>query len=177
MRETLSLTKDDEQYLRHLEAIKEGKTLNEVMNIKHDTYIVFKEEENNQKIIDLCNIKIEYEHDLLPIYNDDSFDKLKELCIDGLKKIFGNSVSKIYQERLKYELGIINKMGFCNYFLVVYDYVKYAKENNILVGPGRGSAAGSLVSYCLNITTIDPIKYDLLFERFFKSRKNNYARY
>ena len=166
LRETLSLTKEDEQYLRHLEAIKEGKTLNEIQVNKHDTYIVFKEEENNKKIIDLCNVKMEYENDLLPIYTEDSFNTLKELCIAGLKRIFGNSVSKVYQERLKYELNIINKMGFCNYFLVVYDYVKYAKEHNILVGPGRGSAAGSLVSYCLNITTIDPIKYELLFERF-----------
>lgn len=81
-------------------------------------------------------------------------------------KRFGSSVGKVYIDRLKYELNIINKMGFCNYFLVVYDYVKYAKEHGILVGPGRGSAAGSLVSYLLNITTIDPIKYNLLFERF-----------
>ena len=164
--ETLTLTKEDEPYLRHLEAIKEGKTLSEITAPKTSTYIIFKEEENNKKIIDLCDIEMEYEKDLLPIYTEDSFGKLKELCINGLKRIFGNSVNKIYQERLKYELDIINKMGFCNYFLVVYDYVRFAKENGILVGPGRGSAAGSLVSYLLDITTIDPIKYDLLFERF-----------
>ena len=164
--ETLTLVKEDEPYLRHLKAIKDGKTLNEITTQKINTYIIFKEEENNKKIIDLCNLEMEYEKDLLPIYTEDSFGKLKELCINGLKRIFGNSVNKVYQERLKYELDIINKMGFCNYFLVVYDYVKFAKENGILVGPGRGSAAGSLVSYLLDITTIDPIKYDLLFERF-----------
>ncbi len=164
--ETLTLVKEDEPYLRHLKAIKDGKALNEITTQKINTYIIFKEEENNKKIIDLCNLEMEYEKDLLPIYTEDSFGKLKELCINGLKRIFGNSVNKVYQERLKYELDIINKMGFCNYFLVVYDYVKFAKENGILVGPGRGSAAGSLVSYLLDITTIDPIKYDLLFERF-----------
>lgn len=164
--ETLTLTKDDEPYLRHLEAIKNGKTLSEITTQKVNTYIVIKEEENNKKIIDLCDLEMEYEKDLLPVYTENSFAKLKELCILGLKRIFGDSVNKKYQERLKYELDIINKMGFCNYFLVVYDYVKFAKENGILVGPGRGSAAGSLVSYLLNITTIDPIRYDLLFERF-----------
>ena len=95
-----------------------------------------------------------------------TYEYLKELCIKGLKEKIGNMVSKTYQERLKYELNIINNMGFSNYFLVVWDYVKYAKENGILVAPGRGSAAGSLVSYLLNITTVDPIKYNLLFERF-----------
>ena len=75
-------------------------------------------------------------------------------------------IQKKYLDRIKYELDIINKMGFCDYFLIVYDYVKYAKDNGILVGPGRGSAAGSLISYVLDITEVDPLKYDLLFERF-----------
>ena len=96
----------------------------------------------------------------------DSYSYLKKQCINGLKKRFGNSVSSIYQKRLKYELETINKMGFCDYFLIVADYVNYAKNNNIIVGSGRGSAVGSLVAYCLNITDVDPIKYDLLFERF-----------
>ena len=73
---------------------------------------------------------------------------------------------KVYQERLLYELSVIHRMGYDNYFLIVYDFVKYAKTNDILVGPGRGSAAGSLVAYCLGITDVDPIQYDLLFERF-----------
>src|SRR5574344_1472460 len=118
----------------------------------------------------MCNVEIGYTPDLLPTYkcpnNMDSFEYLKKLCIEGLKRIFGTSVSNVYKERLKYELDIINKMGFCNYFLVVWDFVKYAKENDIYIGPGRGSAAGALVSYVLDITTIDPIKYNLFFERF-----------
>lgn len=82
------------------------------------------------------------------------------------KRIFGSSAPKAYATRLKYELSVINKTGFNNYFLIVADYINYAKTHNILVGPGRGSAAGSLVAYCLGITTIDPLKYNLLFERF-----------
>ena len=77
-----------------------------------------------------------------------------------------NNVSNAYKERLFYELDIINNMGYVDYFLIVYDYVKFSKKNDVLVGPGRGSAAGSLVSYSLGITEIDPLKYDLLFERF-----------
>ena len=115
----------------------------------------------------MCNLEIKFNNDLLCVYPvDDAYAYLKELCIKGLKDKFGTTVAKIYQDRLKYELDIINKMGFCNYFLVVWDYVNYAKKNGILVAPGRGSAAGSLVSYLLNITTVDPIKYNLLFERF-----------
>ena len=124
---------------------------------------------NNQKITEMCNAEIKKQDDLLPIYptpNNDSYAYLKEICKEGMRRIFGTSVPRIYVDRLKYELEIINKMGFCNYFLVVSDFVNYAKTNGILVGPGRGSAAGSLVSYLLNITTIDPIKYNLLFERF-----------
>lgn len=170
-KETLCLKKEDEPYLKILQAIKEGKKVNEVIYNKHNTFIEMTEEENNKKIVELCNIEMEYEKDLLPIYDDKAAEKLKELCIIGLKKIFGDKVYKIYQERLKYELDIIKDMGFCNYFLVVYDYVKYAKEHDILVGPGRGSAAGSLVSYLLNITTIDPIKYNLLFERFLNKER------
>ena len=97
---------------------------------------------------------------------ENSYETLKKLCIEGMKKRFGKTVSRVYLDRLKYELSIINKMGFCNYFLVVQDYVRFAKEHDILVGPGRGSAASSLVAYVLFITEIDPIKYNLLFERF-----------
>lgn len=93
---------------------------------------------------------------------------LKSLAIKGLQKRLGDSKKdqKIYQERLLYELDVIHRMGFDHYFLIVFDFVRHAKLNDILVGPGRGSAAGSLVSYCLGITDVDPIKYDLLFERF-----------
>ena len=97
---------------------------------------------------------------------DETLENLKEKILEGTKKKFGASIQKKYLDRIKYELDIINKMGFCDYFLIVYDYVKYAKDNGILVGPGRGSAAGSLISYVLDITEVDPLKYDLLFERF-----------
>lgn len=178
LKETLYLNKGEGKYLDYLIALKDGKTTDEIENNKTNNYLLNKEQiknidktiYNNQKIFELCNTQIKFHNDLLPVYNCpnnlDSFSYLKQLCIEGLKSAFGNKVNKTYQERLKYELNIINNMGFCNYFLVVWDYVKYAKENNILVGPGRGSAAGSLVAYLLNITTIDPLKYNLLFERF-----------
>ena len=178
MNEILYLEQQDNIYLRYLKSIKEGIPVKHIEEIYDNNLKLFEEIknkypkylENNYKINELCNLKIEYEKDLLPKYpcpnNMNSFEYLKKLCIEGLKKIFGQTANKIYIDRLKYELEIINKMGFCNYFLIVWDYVKYAKENNILVGPGRGSAAGSLVSYVLNITTIDPIKYNLFFERF-----------
>ncbi len=173
LNEVLYLEEKDKDYLKYLYAIKKGVTVNEININKHDNYLLsyqMYQDETNEEIIELCNLELPLHQDLLPIYecpdNLDSFSYLKQLVIKGLKNIFGDKVNKIYLDRLKYELNIINKMGFCNYFLVVWDYVKYAKEHDILVGPGRGSAAGSLVSYCLGITTIDPIKYDLLFERF-----------
>ena len=173
LNEVLYLEEKDKDYLKYLYAIKKGVTVNEININKHDNYLLsyqMYQDETNEEIIELCNLELPLHQDLLPVYdcpdNLDSFTYLKQLVIIGLKKIFGDRVNKIYLDRLKYELNIIKKMGFCNYFLVVWDYVKYAKENNILVGPGRGSAAGSLVSYCLGITTIDPIKYNLLFERF-----------
>ncbi len=179
MNETLYVNKDDAEYLPYLHGIKDGIMVSDVkLNTKNNFVIsesvinkYFPEHlENNKKIVDMCNVEIGYTPDLLPKYkcpnNMDSFEYLKKLCIEGLKRIFGTTVSNVYKERLKYELDIINKMGFCNYFLVVWDFVKYAKENDIYIGPGRGSAAGALVSYVLDITTIDPIKYNLFFERF-----------
>ncbi len=177
MRETLYLKKEDQKYIKYLWAIRDSKKLEEINFLKKDSHFISKEEikqfeynDNNQKLIDLCNLKIKLHQDLLPIYecpnHMDSFSYLKELCREGMRRIFGSRVNRIYIERLKYELKIIHQMGFCNYFLVVYDYVQYAKDHQILVGPGRGSVAGSLVSYLLNITTIDPIQYNLLFERF-----------
>lgn len=178
LNEILYLNKRDSVYYKYLLGIRDGLILEQV-HYEDNNYLLTLAEiktlypidlQNNYKITELCNLKLEFNLDLLPIYdcpnNIDGFQYLKQLSIDGLKRLFGTEVSKKYIDRLKYELDIINKMGFCNYFLVVYDYVRFAKENGILVGPGRGSAAGSLVSYCLNITTIDPIKYDLLFERF-----------
>ena len=117
----------------------------------------------------LIDIVIPKNSKYIPHYDsniEDSYQYLCTLCKKGLEKRLNGNVSKEYNERLLMELNVINNMGFVDYFLIVYDYVKFAKKNNILVGPGRGSAAGSLVSYCLGITNVDPIEYDLLFERF-----------
>ncbi|MEF3692921.1 MAG: DNA polymerase III subunit alpha [Acholeplasmataceae bacterium] len=111
----------------------------------------------------------QFEMPIYPVKGGNQEEYLKSLAILGLKKRLKKipkADEKQYQERLIYELSIIHQMGFDNYFLIVYDFVKYAKTNNILVGPGRGSAAGSLVAFCLGITDVDPITYDLLFERF-----------
>lgn len=171
MNECLALYKSDTVYINYIHAIKDGKIYDDINEVNINKYIHEKisNASNIQNIIDLCNVTITYEKDLLPIYecpDNDQYSYLKKLCIEGLRRKFGSEVRKDYVDRLKYELGVINSMGFCNYFLVVQDYVKYAKEKGILVGPGRGSAAGSLVSYLLDITEIDPIKYNLLFERF-----------
>ncbi len=173
MQETLCLEKEDTIYLPYLEAIREG-TLAILEKKQFASYYLHLDHslfnENNYQIYDLCDLKISKHDNLLPVYpckdHLDAYNYLKKLCVDGMKKRFGVSVPSIYQERLKYELSIIKKMDFCNYFLIVWDYIHYAKTHDILVGPGRGSAAGSLVSYVLYITDIDPIKYNLLFERF-----------
>jgi DNA polymerase-3 subunit alpha len=173
----LSLTKDDTKYLPYLEAIKKNCLVSNITTDYSDKYMYDMENylkndydiSINQHFTSLINLEIKKRDGLLPIYDTKgipTYDYLKKLCVEGLKKRFGLSVPKIYIDRLKYELSVIDKMGFSNYFLVVYDYVNYAKENDILVGPGRGSAAGSLVSYVLYITDIDPIRYNLLFERF-----------
>lgn len=173
--EILYLEESEQDYLKYVYALNQGVSLkdfefNKANNHLLNYQIYPMDLENNDKIVNLCNLEIPFHQDLLPVYthpnNLDSFTYLKQLVKEGLKNKFGERINKIYLDRLHYELDIINKMGFCNYFLVVWDYVKFAKENNILVGPGRGSAAGSLVSYCLDITTIDPVKYNLFFERF-----------
>ncbi len=114
----------------------------------------------------LLNLNLDDKERYIPKYCDNSKEFLTNLCLKGLNKRLGGNVPKTYLDRLSYELKVINQMGFVDYFLIVYDYVLYAKKNGILVGPGRGSAAGSLVSYVIGITDIDPIKYNLLFERF-----------
>ena len=131
-----------------------------------------------QRISELCNVTIEFGKYKMPIYDkydsnlySNSVEYLKDLSIKGLKKrLQSNNIEVInyqkYLDRLMYELGIIEKMGFCDYFLIVYDFIKYAKKNNILVGPGRGSGPSSIVAYSLGITELDPLEYNLLFERF-----------
>ena len=173
------LYKDDYKYLDYAYMIKEQKVLGEyVLNTHQGKYLPTTADLetltttldiNTTKLIsDLCNVELSFTKGLLPIYdkNIDAFEYLKYLCHKGLKRRLKDNVPEKYLKRLDKELSIIKQMDFCNYFLIVWDYVKYAKLNNILVGPGRGSAAGSLVSYTLGIIDIDPIKYDLLFERF-----------
>ena len=125
--------------------------------------------ENTQKIADRCNVEIEFGVTKLPRYDvpdgKSTSEYLRKLCAEGLKSRY-QEITPELNERLDYELGVIEDMGFVDYFLIVWDFIKYAKDHGIIVGPGRGSAAGSLVSYTLDITTIDPIRYQLLFERF-----------
>ena len=129
--------------------------------------------ENTQKIADMCELEIPFEENLLPEYKIDSGQTpdefLREECLKGLPERYPDITEeekKAHLERLDYELGVIAKMGFSSYFLIVADYVKWAKSNGIMVGPGRGSAAGALVTYLTYITDVDPIRYGLLFERF-----------
>src|SRR5581483_807061 len=121
------------------------------------------------EVADRCNVEIALDRILLPKYPvpgaRDSFDFLVELCEKGLEKRY-ETITDELRERLRYELKTIKEMGFTDYFLIVWDFIHFAKEHGISVGPGRGSAAGSLVAYCLEITDLDPIRYDLLFERF-----------
>lgn len=132
---------------------------------------------NTLKISEMVDLQMDFGHPLLPDFQtpgDMSLkDYLRYLTTEGLKKKFnGNSVPAKYRERLDYELGVIGNMGFDGYFLIVYDFIRFAKESAIPVGPGRGSAAGSLVAYTLGITDLDPLRYDLLFERFLNPSRN-----
>ena len=127
--------------------------------------------ENTVKIAEQCNVEFEFGHTILPNYNvppeyPTHYDFLKELCDKGLKKRYGENLSEEIQKRAEYELSIIKKMGYVDYYLIVWDFIHYAKTNGIPVGPGRGSGAGSILAYAIEITDIDPIKYGLLFERF-----------
>ncbi len=125
---------------------------------------------NTQLIADRCNVEFEFGNTKLPHFevpdNMDHFEYFKNQCFSGLYKHKGDNPPDEYVQRLNYELNIINKMGYVDYFLIVHDFIRYAKSKNIPVGPGRGSGAGSLAAYCIGITGIDPIKYNLLFERF-----------
>lgn len=124
---------------------------------------------NTVKIAEKCNFNFEFGHTILPNYNtpngEDHAEYLKKLCKEGLKKRYDNITDEI-RKRAEYELSVIIQMGYVDYYLIVADYVNYAKSKNIPVGPGRGSGAGSLLAYAIGITEVDPIKYDLLFERF-----------
>ena len=124
---------------------------------------------NTNKIADMCNVTFDFDKTYLPHFDVpegyDSFAYLRDLCYKGLAERY-HPVPARETDRLEYELGVIRSMGYIDYFLIVWDFIKFAKDNKIPVGPGRGSGAGSIVAYSLNITTIDPLKYSLLFERF-----------
>ena len=164
--------------------IQTGKKLSDENRMRYDggQYYVKSEEEmlrlfpyakqaleNTQKIADRCHVEIEFGVTKLPKYDVPdgytSWEYLQKLCYEGLEKRYGDPSEEL-KDRLSYELETIHQMGYVDYFLIVWDFIQYAKDHGISVGPGRGSAAGSIVSYCLEITTIDPIRYQLLFERF-----------
>ena len=159
------LFKKDISYLKYLKMLNDNFIYNDNAYYKASS---FEDIQTTYEFSKQINLEIPFDKKYIPKYNnsDNNYEYLKKLCILGLNKRFNGKVSNKYKERILYELDVINKMGFVDYFLIVYDYVLYAKKNDIFVGPGRGSAAGSLVSYSLGITNIDPIKYDLLFERF-----------
>ena len=126
--------------------------------------------DNTQKIADMCNFDFEFGKTKLPnfIVPDDysHYEYFKKKCYEGLEKRYGKNPDSLYVDRLEYELSVINNMGYVDYFLIVSDFIQYARDHGIPVGPGRGSGAGSICAYCMGITNIDPIKYNLIFERF-----------
>ncbi|MEE1107359.1 MAG: DNA polymerase III subunit alpha, partial [Macrococcus canis] len=174
--------KDDAKTLTFLRAIKENQSVSQ-MEIQ-DVERYFKSEDEmrqlfadceesvqvTEEIVQSCTIELSLNQQLLPKFptpdgvSSDTY--LEALCHKGLAKRYGSELSVLHKNRLNYELSVIKKMGFSDYFLIVWDFIKYAKMNQIFVGPGRGSAAGSIVSYVLGITNVDPIRYELLFERF-----------
>ncbi len=179
------LKKEDAYNHEVLLCIQTGKRMSDPDRMKFDTdelYVKSPEEmseyfssfpdaiENTVKIAEKCNVEFEFGHTILPNYDvppefATHYDYLKKLCDDGLKKRYSEITPEI-QERADYELSVIKKMGYVDYYLIVWDFIHYAKSNGIPVGPGRGSGAGSILAYSIGITDIDPIKYGLIFERF-----------
>lgn len=158
---------NDENRMRYLGdySLRDARELREVFSDCPEAI------ENTLKIAERCNVEFEFGKNLIPSFQTPQNEKhevyLKGLCEEGLKARFGGKkIPAGYNERLEYELQTVHKMGFDTYFLIVHDFVKYAKEQNIVVGPGRGSAAGSILAWSLNITDLDPIVHGLLFERF-----------
>ena len=179
------LRREDAEMQDILMCIQTGKTLDDPNRMKFETqefYVKSEEEmaslfpncpealENTAKIADMCNVEFEFgkyhlPHFQLPEGWTDGDAYFEKLCMDGFRWRYPAEPPE-YLEKLRYEMGMIRKMGFVDYFLIVSDFIAYAKNHGIPVGPGRGSAAGSMVSYCLNITDLDPVKYNLYFERF-----------
>lgn len=176
------LRKEDEEAYKVLSAIDQGLTIHDKMldfasgrylRSQNEMEQIYEEDDlkMSDEIASNCQVTFQFPKSDLPIFENtfhvSSFEFLKSLCVKGLQKRRGKTqVEKVYIDRLKYELDIIHKMNFDDYFLIVYDFIKYARSKGIYVGPGRGSAPGSLVAYCLGITHLDPIHYSLLFERF-----------
>ncbi len=172
-----------------LYCINNNKTLDSIDNIKlctQEFYLKSYDEmnklfsdiscsiKNTRKIADMCNFSFDFGVTKLPKYDVPNgyinIEYLKKLSIDGALKRYGNISSEI-KKRLDYEISIIHNMGYVDYYLIVYDFIKYAKDNNIPVGPGRGSGAGSIVAYCIGITDVDPLEYNLIFERFLNPKR------
>ena len=180
------LKKEDTYNHEVLLCIQTGKRMSDEDRMKFDTeelYVKSPEEmsdyfkafpdaiENTVKIAEKCNVEFEFGNTKLPNYDvppeyPTHYDFLKELCDKGLEKRYGKNLSEEIKQRAEYELGVIKKMGYVDYYLIVWDFINYAKTHGIPVGPGRGSGAGSILAYAIEITDIDPIKYGLLFERF-----------
>ena len=185
---------NDAHYLKREDAynhevllcIQTGKRMTDEDRMKFDTdelYVKSPEEmsdyfknvpdaiENTVKIAEKCNVEFEFGHTILPNYDvppeyPTHYDFLKKLCDDGIKERYGENPSEEILKRAEYEIGVIKKMGYVDYYLIVWDFIHYAKSQGIPVGPGRGSGAGSILAYAIGITDIDPMKYGLLFERF-----------
>ena len=180
------LKKEDAYNHEVLLCIQTGKKMSDEDRMRFETdelYVKSQEEmieyfknvpdaiENTIKVAEKCNVEFEFGHTILPNYEvpeefETHFDYLKKLTDDGIRKRYGDNIPDEIWKREEYELGVINKMGYTDYFLIVWDYVHFAKSHDIPVGPGRGSGAGSIVAYAIEITDIDPIKYGLIFERF-----------
>ena len=177
------INREDSRLHHILLCIQTNHTIDEKINIGFPTdefYLKSEEEmsnlfpqealDNTAKIAERCNVEFEFGTLRLPHFdvpnNRDHPEYLRSECFKGLERRYGSQPDKSLVERLEYEINTIDKMGYIDYYLIVNDYVSYAKSTGIPVGPGRGSGAGSLAAYCIGITDIDPIKYDLMFERF-----------
>lgn len=180
------LKKEDAYNHEVLLCIQTGKRMTDEDRMRFDTdelYVKSPEEmaeyfknfpdaiENTVKIAEKCNVEFEFGHTILPNYDvppefATHYDYFKKICDDGIKERYGENPSQEILDRAEYELKIISQMGYVDYYLIVWDYIKYAKSVGISVGPGRGSGAGSILAYAIGITDIDPMKYNLLFERF-----------
>ncbi len=179
------LRKEDAKMQSILLCIQTGKTIQDAdqMEFQTDEFYVKTTDEmyelfsmvpeacaNTAKIAEQCNFDFEFGHTKIPYYKaPDGMDNqafFEKLCWDGLERRYGPDVPQANKDRLTYEIGVVKTMGYTNYYLIVWDYINYAKSQGIPVGPGRGSGAGSIAAYCVGITDIDPIRYNLIFERF-----------